>query len=472
MENIVKIKLFILVMIVMTMDLVMVQSTRAKTRIVSSTNDSGPNTFRAAIEAANEDVSINRIEFQLEAKWVSSTTKDGWHVTQFIAEIKLTTPVVYTGVQELTIDGQLRKSITVITSGGALDLFVANNGGHLNLKNIGFVKALRSGVVVNVPPGTEIRYQTVSLDNVYLTENGWYGLHFDDQSGGDGQGADSHASLLLLVTDSFIAHNNNPEVDALAYDKDGIRVDEGGIGDVRVRIENSFLNANSAEGIEIDEMGEGNVSLFVSGSFFNDNGHQTQKSSDLEDGLDIDEAGPGSISVSIFDSTVENNGDEGIDIDEADEGLVYFVANNLEVSGNRDENIKVTQLESTRDAAMEEFFSIFAKFYNINVTNSQKATGIMLESIKHHGDENDDEDIGRHIMMLLYHSTVINNNNGDIKIEAQRGYMVSSPSHNQVGHIELKKDIKQVTTIDSLPNEVYRSFLHPYPMDLLLIPIN
>lgn len=182
----------------------------AKSVKVSNKNDSGPNTFRAAVAKANADPAIDRIEFRPGKKL-----------------IRLETPVVYTGAQALTIDGRG----AVITENGADDILVANGGGDLHLENIAFVEALQSGVVVNVPGGDTVREQTVSLDNVVLEGNGYYGLHFDDQSGGDGTGSDSASSLRLIVNNSRVTHNNNPAIEPAAADKDGIRVDEGGEGE-------------------------------------------------------------------------------------------------------------------------------------------------------------------------------------------------------------------------------------------------
>ena len=132
--------------------------------------------------------------------------------------------MTYSGAQALTLDG----GDATITESGAGDLFVATGGGDLVFRNIRFANARKSAVVVNVPAGKAVRWQKVTLRGVHLDRNGHYGLHVDDQAGGDGAGADSAASVQLTVVDSVVSRNNNPDIDREAADKDGIRLDEGG----------------------------------------------------------------------------------------------------------------------------------------------------------------------------------------------------------------------------------------------------
>ena len=356
----------------------------AKTVAVSVSADSGPGTFRAAVDKANKDPLVDTIRFQ-----------PGLNPTE------LKTPVVYTGAQKLTVDGA---GITV-SQKGSRDLLIANGGGDLYLFNISFAKALRTGIVVNVPEGSVPREQTVLLDNVTLRDNGWYGLHFDDQSGDDGTGADSSSSLRLLVIDSTVTNNNNPALSPSSSDKDGIRVDEGGIGDVTTIIVRSVLDKNAAQGIEIDDTGAGDVVVNASKSSFDNNGAQPQKLSDLEDGLDIDESGPGSIRANIAESTINANRDEGLDLDESDDGEVYLTAVNVEASGNADENIKITQRGNGNIAA---FFNL------VTVKNSEHGDGVKLESL----DNSKDENPAGAVFATIERSTITASDGDDVQIEA------------------------------------------------------
>ena len=381
----------------------------AETIAVSASGDSGLNTFRDAINKANKDKLVDSIKFQ-----------------PGLDPIELRTPVIYTGTQTLMIDG----GGATVSQKGSENLLIANGGGDLHFFNISFIKALKTGIIVNVPAGNLPREQTVSLNNVILRDNGWYGLHFDDQNGGDGKGSDSSSSLRLLVIDSTITNNNNPALSPSSSDKDGIRVDEGGIGDVTTIIVRSALDKNAAEGIEIDETGMGDVFVTVSKSSFDNNGAQPQKLSDLEDGLDVDEAGPGSIRATITESTISANRDEGLDLDEADDGEVYLALINVDTSENADENVKVTQLGNGNVTAL--FRGVIAK-------NSKDGDGIKLESF----DNGESENPVGGVFATIEKSIFAFNDSDDIQIEAARGELVVSGSN--IGAKKLSENIVLTT---------------------------
>lgn len=364
-------------------------SAAAKTVIVSESADSGPGTFRAAVEKANRDGSVDVIRFRTIKR-----------------PVELKAPVVYTGAQGITIEGEGAE----ITQKGSTHLLVANGGGNLYLENISFTNAGKSGIVVNVPKGDRPREQVVFLRNVVLSRNGWYGLHFDDQRGGDGTGADSSSSLRFLMIDSTVTGNNSDPA-LSAADKDGIRIDEGGAGGVTVVISGSALNQNSADGIEIDETGHGDVLATVIGSSFNENGAQPQKPSGLEDGLDIDEAGPGDIHLKITKSTINSNMDEGLDLDEAGDGAIHLSAVELEASGNADENVRATQLQRGNVSALMR---------NVTVTQSRRGDGVKLESF----DSGNDRNVTGKIFVTLQNSNILRNGDEDIRLDGAGGELV------------------------------------------------
>lgn len=365
-------------------------SAAAKTVIVSDSADSGPNTFRAAVEKANRDGSVDAIRFRTIKR-----------------PVKLKTPVVYTGAQGITIEGE---GAEVTQKGSTTHLLVANGGGNLYLENISFTNAGKSGIVVSVPKGDRPREQVVFLRNVVLSRNGWYGLHFDDQLGGDGTGADSSSSLRFLMIDSTVTGNNSDPAVA-ADDKDGIRIDEGGDGSVTVVISGSVLNKNSADGMEIDETGRGDVLATVIGSSFNENGDHPQKPSDPEDGLDIDEAGPGDIHLKITKSTISSNRDEGLDIDEHGDGAIHISAVELEASGNAGENVRATQLQKGNVSAL---------LRNVTVTRSRRGDGLKLESF----DSGNDGNATGKIFVTLQNSNILRNGDEDIQLDGAGGELV------------------------------------------------
>lgn len=286
---------------------------------VTSDADGGEGSFRAAIEAANADPSITAIRF-----------------APGVGTIALASSVTYEGAQALSIDGLG----AVIDASGVLDDgIVANGGGSLSLENLTVSNAPEDGVFVDVPAlasGTI----AVELRNVTISGNHEFGLHIDDQTNG------SAASIVLNVVLSRIEGNGFPPG---ATDKDGIRVDEGGPGDIESLIDRSTFTGNAADGIEYDEKGDGDVHVIARNSHFDLNGTQPQDPTDLEDGFDIDEAGLGSVYAEFLNVTANDNDDGGIDLDEEGPGDIVIWMNQVQALNNVDDNIKASE-----DADVEE----------------------------------------------------------------------------------------------------------------------
>ena len=384
----------------------------ARTLAVTSNADSGDGTLRAAIRTANRDASVDRIAVRTTVRLIA-----------------LDRAVTYTGAQALTLDG----GDATVTESGADDLFVATGGGDLVFQDIRFANARRSGIVVNVPAGTEARRQSVTLRAVHLDRNGHYGLHLDDQAGGDGMGADSAASLQLTVIDSVVSGNNNPDIDMRAADKDGIRVDEGGPGHVAVTILNSTLDRNAAEGIEIDETGAGDVVVNATSSTFSNNGDQPQAPDDQEDGLDVDESGPGDIRLSLIDSAINANRDEGLDIDGADAGDIAVTAIHLTTAGNRDDNVKLSLNSYGAKPG-----TIRAHFIATTVVESVEGDGLQAETV----------DTAKPAApgvseVRITDSLVADNARDDIQIDAADGALRIQDS--KVGETDLSDGVERIT---------------------------
>lgn len=382
----------------------------ARTVAVTSEADGGDGSLRAAVEAANRDAGVDRIA-----------------VRAGVRVIALTRPITYTGSQALVLDG----GDATVTEAGADDLFVASGGGDLTFRDLRFANARRSGIVVNVPAGDTPRRQSVTLRGVHLDGNGHYGLHLDDQAGGDGRGADSAASLQLTVVDSVVTRNNNPDIDMQAADKDGIRVDEGGPGHVAATILNSTLDRNAAEGIEIDEKGPGDVVLNATSSTFSNNGDQPQAPDDLEDGLDVDESGPGDIRLSLIDSAINANRDEGLDIDGADAGDIAVTAINLDAARNRDDNVKLTLLQN----AAERPGAIHASFAATTAVESPEGDGLLAEVF----DNADDETPAGTAVVRLVGTLAVDNDSDDVQLEAASGSLTIQGG--QIGKLDLADGI-------------------------------
>lgn len=315
---------------------------------VSSDADGGAGSFREAVEAANADASITSIRFATG-----------------VGTVALAATVTYTGSQGLAIDGRG----AVIDASAVSDALVATGGASLSLQDITIQDAMDDGVVVDVPPSASGTV-SVELRGVTLSGHGAFGLHIDDQTN------DSPASISLTVVQSRILDNGfSPTI----TDKDGIRVDEGGPGDIVSLIDRSVFTGNAADGIEYDEAEAGDVRVVVRNSQFDFNGTQPQDPSDLEDGFDIDEAGDGSVYADFLNVSTSGNDDGGIDLDEEGAGDIVMWLNQVVATDNIDDNIKASEdadVEDTPD--VDGSGGIEFRMQNVVSTGSGD-NGIQLE---------------------------------------------------------------------------------------------
>lgn len=285
----------------------------AKKLTVTTDADSGSGSLRDAIVQANGDATIDSIKI-----------KNG------IGTIVIESALEYTGDQDLSLDGN---GTAIQASGGFADdgLVISSAGADLRFSRLTVDGNLKvaNGIYVPIPAG-QGGTVTVSLQDVSIINSGLFGLHIADQIN------NSDASINLSVSNSQIENNGVGDLDF-----DGVRVDEGGIGDIWARITSSSIDGNGGDGLELDERGDGDVDLRVVGSSFNDNGFYNV--ADLDDGLDVDEAGPGGIIATFGNSSFSNNLDEGLDLDEEDEGSIDVNISNIDADGNKDEGVKVSE---------------------------------------------------------------------------------------------------------------------------------
>ena len=280
------------------------------TVVVTSGADEGAGTLRAALQKAGSDPAVTSIR-----------------VAPAVQAIRIDGPLVYSGRQGLRIDG--RATIQPVAgAGGDFDLLTATGGADLSLSRLTF-RGGSDGVVVTLPANATGTVDVV-LRGVTIIDNDLFGLHVDDKAN------DSAASVRLTVANSAVLSNGEG-----ASDRDGIRVDEGGAGNIDAVIVASRLNRNGAEGVELDEAGAGGVNLRVTASAFNDNGFLDPE--DFDDGIDVDEADAGDVRVSIFASQVNGNFDEGVDLNESDAGSLRLTAAGLTANGNTDEGVALEE---------------------------------------------------------------------------------------------------------------------------------
>jgi 2',3'-cyclic-nucleotide 2'-phosphodiesterase (5'-nucleotidase family) len=333
------------------LDDVLPEKVRGNKVIVTNEFNSGVGSLRNALQLASTDPKINRIQFD-----------------RSVNEIKVNEPLVYSGGHSLRIDGSDVRIVASDSFSGE-GILISTSAADLRISDLvidGTFDASAGDVPANgiyVPvPSTARGLLSVSLKDVQLLNNGLFGLHIADQLN------DSDASISLTLDRVIVLQNG---IGALDYD--GVRVDEGGIGDLYADIQRSTINTNGGDGLELDERGDGRVVLDVRDSTFSFNGFFNEE--DLDDGLDIDEAGPGGIFAYLTDVAINDNFDEGLDLDEAQEGSITLIAKDLVANRNRDEGIKLSE---------EDEGGVFATLNDVDaqlngLTEGDESDGIRLE---------------------------------------------------------------------------------------------
>ena len=287
-----------------TASVVTVDAAPPHTVFVVNAQDVGPGSFRHAINLANSNPSITRVQFLW--KWT----------------VALQHTVYFSGVQDLTIDGG---HSTLNAAGAGGDAFVANGGGNLVVSNLTVRNATGEGLEVQIPPGSTGTVR-VSLFNVTIKDNLGHGVLVDDQI------SNTDASIDVSVFASRFLGNGFGDID-----RDGLRVNEGGLGNLIIKIVLSVSEGNGADGIEADEKGDGDVRVEMFASGVHGNGSFT--SADFDDGFDIDEEGNGSILGKIVLSAANDNYEEGFDFNENHAGDLKVDMLLVEASRNAEEGI-------------------------------------------------------------------------------------------------------------------------------------
>lgn len=285
---------------------------------VTNANDAGPGSFRAAIDRANTNPSIGRVEFRAG-----------------LAPIGLVDPVVYTGTQALDIAGN-----GAILEGAGLGAtapaaFLANGGGNLSVAGLTVQNAPQEGLTYQVPAAAT-GIKKVVLVGVQILGNRGHGVLVNDQvdpiDTSNPNGSD--ASLDVLVVGSRFAENGFGDID-----RDGLRINEGGTGNLNAIFSVTRVDHNGADGIELDERGVGDVTFNVSGTQITRNGSYDVTLADLDDGMDVDESGDGALIGKVFASAANDNYEEGWDFNENDAGDFRVDMTLAEASRNLEEGI-------------------------------------------------------------------------------------------------------------------------------------
>ncbi|MBX7112268.1 MAG: hypothetical protein K1X87_10550 [Dehalococcoidia bacterium] len=289
----------------------------AATAFVTSSADSGPGTFRAAIEAANASSSVNLI------------------VLTNTLPVQLTSQVTYTGNQDLVIQGNSVLSNRVIQGNGyggnavaeGCDALFRSSGGARNLtfQSVTFQNTYCSAVVIYASDSSQTT-RTVTLTKTIIQHADGYGLEMYEG------GSPAATSWVLTMTNSHV------EDTALCFG-DGVAVYEHGWGGIRATITGSSSSNNGGTGLDLEEEDDGDISLTATMSSFNGNGEVDPESVSTA-GADDDSTLVGALADS--GPTAQCCDYDGINVDENDLGRVTIVLQTVvQASGNAGHGINV-----------------------------------------------------------------------------------------------------------------------------------
>jgi hypothetical protein len=342
------------------------------TFVVTTAEDSGDGSLRAALEAAS--------------------AAGGPATIVILAEdaILLDSGLTYDGTAPLAIFGNRTEIISRVNE----TLLTATQGADLFLRNLsfqgpgGFSIAARGDTEGPAGKGIFVDLRddqtgtvTLELENLRVMDVAGHGVHVSDCSladdcggGGGGAGDGSPASIVVRTLGVEVLN-----VGLGRFDADGLRVDERGAGDIHFTAVTSRFADVGADGVELDEGQAGDVVVRVIGSAFENNGYYCDPSLleaflpaeaegefapgamvadaipgpvtgspddrcferevdthddgsvaayafaiDVDDGFDIDEAGEGDIRAVVERSGIIGNYDEGLDFDEEDAGDIVL----------------------------------------------------------------------------------------------------------------------------------------------------
>lgn len=317
--------------------------------------------------------------------------------------IVLDAPLVYTGDNDLTLLGRGARIVGPFaeidaptpsaarvgepTVGDALQIFGAPD---LAIEGVRFEGQTGHGIYFEVyaeATGTV----GIDLTGVDFRGQGLSALWFEDQENAAGP-IESDASVSLSLErvsvrgtgfadgPSDICALNDEDLGCEWADFDGMRINEGGLGDIAMDFRNVDFRGNAGDGIEFDETDAGAVLGAVTNGSFDDNGSQPQFPVDLEDGFDIDEAGDGGIRLAMERVSINGNIDEGLDLDEEGNGDVELSLVRVNAIGNQDDNVKVSEDADLEDVGPAgDTGGVFFSFTQLRANGALDGDGVALE---------------------------------------------------------------------------------------------
>ena len=366
--------------------------------IVSSSEDAGENSFRAAVLSANSNPLITEIYFNVSEP------------------IQLLSSVQYLGTQTLALFGN-----GVHIDGSRLkefDLFVSKTGASLSFNQMTFTQSPARMIAIRIP-ATAIGTVTISLKDVSIQRAGQEGLYISDREVFDNEVfIGSPASIKLHIENSIFNENGLQGVAGA----DGVRVLELGEGSLIAEITHSIMNGNGRDGLDLSESEGGDIDIYGHHLEVNGNGFFDPESP--EDGISLNETGLGNMYISLKSVKVNNNRDEGMDIRESEDGHILLALRDIEGNQNGDESLRLdesgfgyidatffnmTSLENGDDGIQIRETNegrLHLNFTNFNASGNEK-NGVRIEQF---GDNDEIDSIENEGRILNGDGNILENN--------------------------------------------------------------
>lgn len=231
---------------------------------------------------------------------------------------------------------------------------------------------------------------TLALYNVTITDMAEDGIDIDDEGvGGDVLAADAEdgaeadddvgsdgaeqnvgasafgaAGVTLRLTDTDILRSGPSDDDDNGIDFDicdgdavldllrssvadsggeGINIDQNCSGGVTASLVYSSVTGNGDEGLEIDEYEDGDVTVTVTATTISGNGFDDadEEEGDGDEGAEIDENDSGNLTFTSNGSSFDNNTEDGVDTDEDGSGNSSVTANDSSFVGNGEDGLEL-----------------------------------------------------------------------------------------------------------------------------------
>jgi hypothetical protein len=296
----------------------MAESHAGRTLLVRSRADAGAGSLREALEQASADASVRAVKLQ-----------------PHLGKIVLSTTLEYTGSQSIDIDG----AGAVIDAGALADGNGMTLAAHRSVvvRRLAIEDAPGVGLAVLVPAAATGEV-SVTLDDVVTARNGLHGVLVNDQTEyladpASTSNEGSPASLRVKVSRSRFISNGFSLIDS-----DGLRVNEGGAGDLVAEMEWLHVFGNGGDGVELDERGEGDADFRITHSELLRNGSFTAE--DWDDGIDVDEMDGGDLKGWFLHVKANDNFEQGVDLNENGAGNLVVSMQRVEGSRNAEEGIE------------------------------------------------------------------------------------------------------------------------------------